>query len=429
MDLHEKQGKAFLSDAKITLCCSGIQGGKTTVGALWFIRQAAKWKGPDNNFIIGCPTYKILNQSTLPSFLKYASQFGTYHKGDQTFSLRNGGTIYLRTATDPESVEGITNVRAIWLDEAGKCKFRFWTNIEGRAARTNAPIICTTTPYAMNWPYKELIKPLRRGDRKDIAYFQWTSKDNPSFPAEHYERQRELLDAVTFAMKYGGEHHQRVGLVYPFDDSKIIKPFQLPEGTKFYAGLDWGFTNPMALIIRGLTPDGRDIQVSEFYESGIYPDDIAHLIKQKVASYDIQKILADPADPGKIAQLQRYGLPVISADNDKQAGIDAHSQVVKSNRFFIFETCKHTIDEYETYSYKENDDDDKNAKEEPLNVKNHAMDANRYLSYYLRQSGLYFSERPRVHSAEKQSRDETSPKTHTPAWKRKVNETKGPEFY
>lgn len=430
MKLHVLQGKAFLSDEKITLACSGIQGGKSTVGALWFLRQIHKNSGKDNNFIIGCPTYKILNQSTLPTFLKYASQFGTYHKVDQEFRLHSGGTVFIRTSTDPESVEGISNVRAIWLDEAGKCKYRFWINLEGRAARTNAPILCTTTPYAMNWVYRDLIKPHKRGERRDISYFQWTSKDNPSFPVEEYERQKKILDAISFARKYGGEHQRKIGLVFPLDDGQIISQCEIPSGSKFYAGLDWGFTNPMALIIRAITPDGRDIQISEFYESGVYPDDVAHLLKQKVDVHHIKYIIADPEDPGKIAQMQKYGLPVIAADNDKLAGIDAHNRIIRSGKYYIFSNCKNTIDEYETYSYKDpgDEDEDKDSKEEPLSKNNHAMDANRYLSLWLLKNSLHQFERPRVTGVES-SRPMTSPLIHKAPWLRKEKQNKGPEWY
>ncbi len=427
MDLHPKQGKAFLSDQKITLVCSGIQGGKTTVGSLWLLRQISKFKGKGNNFIIGAPTYKILNQSTIPTFLKYASQFGEYKKGDQEFHLINGGIGYVRTATDPESAEGITDVRAIWLDEAGKCKYRFWVNLEGRAARTNAPILCTTTPYALNWPYKDLIKPMKQGERTDIAYYQWPSVDNPSFPREHYERQRKILDAVTFAMKYGGEHHRRLGLVHPLDEGQIIQPFQLPAGTVYYAGLDWGFTNPMALVIRAILPDCRDIQCSEFYESGIYPDDVMKIVKQKHQIYNFKAIVADPSDPGKISQLQRYGIPVLAGDNDVKAGIDDHNRILRSGKSFIFSSCHYTLDEYETYIWSEKDeDDDKDAKEIPIAKKNHAMDANRYISRYLVQTNRLFQDKPRV-IVPYQEIPTASPTIHIAPWLKKSKKSYRPE--
>lgn len=417
MNLHPKQGKVFLSDAKVTLAASGIQGGKTSVGAFWSIRQSTKCK-KDDHAIIAAPTYKILNQSTLPTFLKYAASFGTYKKADQEFHFKNGLIAYIRTGTDPFSVEGIQDVRWVWLDEAGKCKSAFWTNLEGRAARTNAPILCTTTPYALNWPYTELIRPLKRGERDDVAYYSWPSVDNPSFPLEHYERQRSLLDSVTFAMKYGGEHQKKVGLIHPLDDSFIVEPYKLPESTQYYAGLDWGFTNPMALVIRGITPEGQDIQVSEFYESGVYPDEISFIIKKKVDLYGIKMIVADPADPGKIAMLQKYGLPVMAGNNDIPAGLDAHNQIIRAGRYRIFKTCKHTIDEYETYSWKESDDEDKDTKEEPIKKKNHAMDANRYLSKYFMDTGKVIFNRPSVHHTEQAARPTASPKTYVPNWKR-----------
>src|SRR5438045_3117402 len=110
LKLHLKQGLAFESTNKVTLCCSGIQGGKTTVGAIFSLNNSFRWSSEDCA-IIGAPTYKILNQSTLPTWLKYASRFGQYKKADQEFIFDDGFKVYARTSTDADSIEGIQNVR------------------------------------------------------------------------------------------------------------------------------------------------------------------------------------------------------------------------------------------------------------------------------------------------------------------------------
>lgn len=73
-----------------------------------------KYTAETDAFIVAAPTYKIMQQATLPEFLKVMRGFGEYHKGDAMFKMNNGGTCYMRTATDPDSVVGITNCRSIW---------------------------------------------------------------------------------------------------------------------------------------------------------------------------------------------------------------------------------------------------------------------------------------------------------------------------
>jgi hypothetical protein len=388
ISLHPKQGDAFESEKKITLCCSGIQGGKTTVGVLWFLRQAARWQGPESSFIIGAPTYKILNQSTLPALFKYTEGMGTYHKGDQEFHLRSGSKVYIRTSTDPFSVEGIQNVRAIWLDEAGMCKYSFWVNLEGRAARTGAPIMCTTTPYGMNWPYQILIKPFKEELRNDVAYYEWLSIDNPTFPRSEYERQRKLLDPRTFRRKYMGLHERMEGLVYEISPENKTKSIKLPQGTRIFASVDWGFSegHEFAISIRAITLDGFRYAIDEFKASGLDPNQQVQACKSKASIYGIELFGCDPARPDMISLLNKAGCKAIGFHEGNTpyksviSGITAHTALIRSGKYRIFEDkCSSLLDEYETYHWKEFQED-KAPTEEPVGINDHLMDCERMLT-------------------------------------------------
>lgn len=388
LELHQKQGQAFKSQSKITLCCSGIQGGKTTVGSLWFIRQISKYTGLDNNFILGAPSYKILNQSTLPTFMKYAQGLGTYHKSDQEFHCINGAKIYIRTSTDPESIEGIQNVRAIWLDEAGKCKAGFWINAEGRAARTNAPLFLTTTPYGLNWPFQQLIKPHQAGDRPDVAYYEWLSIDNPSFPKEEYERQRRILDPRTFRRKYMGLHERMEGLVYELSDDNQTQSMKLPDGTKYYASIDFGFSegHEFALLVRGITIDGFRYDIDEYKQAGMDPNQQVAICRAKMTTLGIQMFYCDPSRPDMIAMLNKAGIPAIGFHVGKEnyktllPGINKHIELIRSGQYKIFsDKCPNLLDEYETYHWPEYSEE-KIIKEMPVKLNDHLMDCARMLS-------------------------------------------------
>lgn len=110
----DKQDQAIFSKKKIVILATGIQFGKTTVGALRTKLAMHKHRDESDNFLITAPTYKILQQATLPEFLRVMKGLGEYSKGDAVFKMYNGGTAYFRTGTDPDSVVGITNVRHCW---------------------------------------------------------------------------------------------------------------------------------------------------------------------------------------------------------------------------------------------------------------------------------------------------------------------------
>lgn len=388
LSLHEKQGRAFLSDKKLTLCCSGISGGKSSVGSLWIIRQISKWNGGENNYIIGGPTYKIMHQSTVPAFMRYASSLGTYKQGQQEFHLNNGGVIYFRTSTDPFSMEGIQNVRAAWLDEAGLCSYSFWINLEGRCARTNAPIICTTTPYGVNWPYQQLIKPFHAGARPDLAYFEWLSIDNPSFPKAEFERQKQILDPKTFRRRYMGISEKLEGLVYELTEDNHSKSDKLPHGTRFFASVDWGFAegHEFAILVRAITLDGYRYEVDEFKDSGLDPNQQIQACVMKMKTWGVERFFCDPARPDMIAMLNKAGAKAIGFHEGREnlkpilAGITEHTRLIRGGKYKIWvDKCKHLLDEYETYHWPEFQDE-KEPKEVPVAINDHLMDCARYLT-------------------------------------------------
>lgn len=384
-----KQDRAIKTERNILLLGTGTQWGKTRVGAVRMKMKIHKYTSKKDNFLITAPTYKTLQQSTLPAFLEFMDGCGKYNSKYDQFEIFGGGTVYCRTESDPDSIVGITNIRHIWGDEAGKYRLYFWENLQARADFCGCGIDLTTSPYSMNWIPKELIKPWQKGNRPDVEYLQAASWENP-YHSLHNPDKLELkmrtMDKRRFDMLYGGLFGQMAGRVYDcFDeDVHIISPFDLPHGTKYFGGLDWGFTDPFALGVRAITPDGQHFRVSEFYKTGMTLSDMILVAKQKKEIYGIQTFFADPSQPGHIEEFNRNGLSCVPADNDIRRGIDLHYNLIKTGRYHVFHGAhEYCADEYATYHYPEPEDlgPDDNSKEQlPVDQNNHAMDQERYLT-------------------------------------------------
>lgn len=385
---HGFQIEVLRSQYPITLAATGIQAGKTTTGALWLKIKMHSHTSPEDNFLVVAPTYKILQQSTLPPILRYLDGYGTYSRQDQMFTFHRGGNCYFRTGTDPDSIVGITNIRAIYGDEAGLYSLYFWENIQARAAFKNAPILLTTSPYTLNWVYKDLIRPKQKATdaRPDVLYLKARSIDNPYFPKAYYERMQQTMDERRFRAMFGGEWEKMDGLVYrDFDEAEnSCQPFELPIGTVYYAGVDWGTTAPFVFIVRAVTPSGDHYQVSEVYKTGLGITDMVAVAKQKMQRYPIKQIFCDPSGKAHILEFGRAGLPATEANNDIKVGIDLHAELIKTRRYKLFRgDNRHTIDEYETYHYpseKEIKEDTNIDDQKPVKQNDHAMDANRYVT-------------------------------------------------
>lgn len=379
-----KQSEAITSNAPITALITGIQWGKTSTGALWIKRKMYENYNPKRNFIITAPTYKIMNQSTIPAFLKHMEGFGELRKQDAVFEEYGGCKVYLRTGTEPDSIVGITDVYGIWADEAGKYNKYFWENIQGRASFKQAPIMLTTTPYSMNWLYSDVFK--KAQGNKDIKLITADSCENPYFPQEEYNRKKMSMDSRRFNMMYRGSFDKMHGRVYDcFDDNEnIVEPIQLPMGTEYFGGVDWGYTDPFVVKIRAITPDGMHYAVSEFYKTGLTLTDMLVVVKQKQQMYGVKMFYADPSQPGYIEEFNRSGITTTAANNDIRVGIDKHYELIKTRKYKVFRGLNpYTIDEYETYHYPEPDDlgpDDNSKDQNPVDQNNHCMDVERYLT-------------------------------------------------
>lgn len=384
----EKQQTAIRSEKPIVICGTGIQWGKTRVGAIKTKIAMHKFTEKGDNFLVVAPTYKIMQQSTLPAFLQVMEGCGSYQKQSAEFHMSGGGIGYFRTATDPDSIVGVTDVRFVWGDEAGKFSLYFWENIQARAAFKEAQIVLTTSPYTLNWIYKEFVKPKFKdiNSRPDCDLVQASSWENPFFPKSTIARAKENMDPRRFNMMFGGEWGKAEGLVYDcFDDNEnICEPFTLPTDTRFFGGIDWGSTHPFALVVRAITDKGRHYQVSEVYKSGLTPSQIVEICRQKMTVFNIKRFYCDPSRPEYIQELCRHGVPAVPADNRVQMGIDKHYELIKSRRYKVFAgTSPFTLDEYSMYHYPEPADiePDRDSKERgPVKQQDDAMDANRYVT-------------------------------------------------
>jgi len=388
----QKQYDAIMSNAQLTVLGTGVQYGKTLSGAIWMKRQLHTNILPTDNFLITAPTYKILKQSTLPHFLRVMGGYGTYKDGEAIFKMHSGATVYCRTATDPDSIVGIPDVRAIWGDEAGKYSLYFWENIQGRQSTLNCPILLTTSPYTLNWIYKEIIKPKQKGLRPDITLIQAASWDNPHNSLHDpviREQRKQNMDPRRFQMLFGGDWQKMEGLVYNCwsDDDNLITPFALPVGTRYFGGIDWGFTDPFVFKVRAITPDGMEYGISEVYRSGLILKEQREIVQRTLKIWPVERIFCGTDQPGYIEDFNRNYIPAEGASTGPgsiRLGIDMHYDLVKTRKYKEFAgACPYSSDERETYHYPEADDvgpDDETEDMNPVAANDHAMDCDRYIT-------------------------------------------------
>lgn len=425
-----KQEAIIFSDAELTIAATGVQYGKTLSGVLWLKLLYFSHPEETNNFIVTAPTYKILQQSTLPEFLRQMKGFEQfYNKADAEFRIPGCGTIYFRTATDPDSIVGVTNVRGIYGDEAGKYPLYFWENMQGRQSTFNCPIMLTTSPYTRNWIYKDLIRPKQRGQfsDKELKLIQAASWENPynslSDPKIRAKR-KATMDPMRFQMLFGGEWGQMEGLVYKCwsDADNLVDSFELPPGTRFFGGIDWGFTDPFVFKIRAFTPSGNQYGIYEFYKARKTLKEQIEVVQKALQLFPVERIFCGTDQPGNIEEFQRNKIPVQGADTSRgtiRRGIDLHYELIASRRYQEFRgACPYSMDEREMYHYPEPVAllPDQDSKEQlPVGQHDHAMDVDRYIT--LGTQHIFKSKKPKEWVSTNPFKDLYKPKkTQTEVW-------------
>lgn len=387
-DLFSKQFGVFDSKKRIVVAIAGIQGGKTTVGAIKLaseIVKALKEKKP-LKFLIAAPTYKILSQSTIPKFLEIAPFLKRFYKKTENIIEIPVGkedkiTVYVRSTEDPNKLEGMTITGLAWMDEAGQMKRDAYINIQGRTSITQAPIIITTTPYALNWLFLEVYKPWKEGKNLEtVDIYEWSSVDNPYFPLSEFERARKEMDPRVFKRRYLAVFEKMSGLVYDDFGAHLIMEPEIIPFKEVICGIDWGFNNPAAIAVIGIDKENNFYLIDEYYETNKTKAEIIERLKYYRSQHNVRFWYPDPEDPEALEQMRLNGLhprEVIKGKGSIRKGIDCVREIIRKNQFKVFSTCHNILEEFGTYHYPE-EKEDRNEEEEPVKEFDHLMDAIRY---------------------------------------------------
>lgn len=198
-------------------------------------------------------------------------------------------------------------------------------------------------------------------DKQDIDRYEDLWRTNPRRAAVVANGDWGVVEGLVF------ENYT----VKDFDIQATIK--RIGETT---AGLDFGFTHDPSTFPRlAVDLENKELYVyAEHYEYAMTTDDIYKMIEREgmLDAY----ITADSAEQRLIAELKQKGVrrivPSIKGSGSINAGID----FMKQFKIIIHPSCEHTIEEFDTYIYKQ--DKEGNWLNDPIDDNNHIIDAIRY---------------------------------------------------
>lgn len=399
---HKGQFAAWGAEERIVAILAGSQGGKTSFGPPWMLREIQR-RGP-GDYLVVTPTYPLLSKKLLPEFKRLFEvylQLGSYRGSpDRQFTLSTEGqrrlfgasgpeyetTVFFGHAADPDSLESAT-AKAAWLDEAGQKKFKLasYEAIRRRLALHQGRILITTTPYNLGWLKQKIWD---RRQEADIRVVRFTSLQNPVFPREEYDWAKDNLPRWRFDLYYRAIFTKPAGLIYDcFDDERQKVPrFAIPEDWSRYIGLDFGGVNTVALKYAEHPTSGNFYLYEAYKAGGKTGEEHARAL-----------LMGEPGIPFAVGgsksegnwrlEFRAGGLPVREPDiTDVEVGITRVYGMHKNRRILVFDDLEEYLDEIGSYSRElDENGDPTEAIEDKADY--HYMDAERYIMGWVNRKG------------------------------------------
>ena len=259
------------------------------------------------------------------------------------------------------------NLSMVAVDEASELDLSDWMELIGRLRCVDGSrrIIAATNPEGPgHWLYKRFFIEINK-NRKSI---RTSTIENTHLPPDYIESLKTLPKQLYDKFVLGEWVNLENAVYGEFSRDIHIKTRTLGEFNKYYLGVDFGFTNPCALVFIGVDGDNNIHLIEEQKESKLLISKIVRLAERYRLYNPV--VVVDPSAPALIAEFENEGFNVKKADNTIGDGIARMQNYIHLNKFSIDPTCLEFIKEVENYIY-----DDKGK---PYKENDHLLDATRY---------------------------------------------------
>jgi phage terminase large subunit len=369
----------------------GSKKSKTTV--LNYVVRLLKY--PWANLLVIRRFSNTNKQSTYTDFKWACNQLNVAHLFKFNESLpeitvrKTGQKILFRGLDDPLKITSITVdvgiLSWLWVEEAYQIESedKFSTVVESIRGSVSDPTFFKQVTITFNpWNERHWLKRVffdeetRRGDTLALTTTFRCNEWLDEIDKQRYEdlyatnprRARIVCD---------GEWGVAEGLVFEntrveeFDIQKTVQ--RVKETT---AGMDFGFTqDPTTLICVAVDFENKRLYLyNEHYQKAMLTDDIVKMLKDK--GMQRSYISADSAEKRLIAEIRSKGINGIVPSLKGKGSIMQGIQFMQGFEIIIHPSCDHTIEEFNTYTFKQ--DKEGNWLNEPIDANNHIIDAVRY---------------------------------------------------
>ncbi len=252
----------------------------------------------------------------------------------------------------------------LYMNEANHLNYNI---VEQLMVRTRENIFIDYNPTNEFWVHTKLM----RDEPEKTKLIKSTYKDNQYLEQTIIDMIESKKGNNNFWRVYGlGELGIAEGLVF---DNFEVEEFDKNRFSRYYNGLDWGFSNDPFACVRVAVENDILYVCDEIYQKKLLNKDSAPLVKNLIEN---EYVYCDSAEPKSIAEFRSLGVNALECK--KGAGsVESGIKYMQSfKKIVIHPTCPNTASEFRNYEWKT----DKNGDYLPMPIDafNHAIDAIRY---------------------------------------------------
>jgi terminase large subunit-like protein len=259
MPLSEPQKTIANDTSRHRVAACGRRFGKSHLS----IREMARFASvPDRRVWYVSPTYRMCKQilwQPLKKRLFSVRWVEKVNEADLTILLRNGSTISLRGADNPDSLRGV-GLDFLVVDEAADVREETWTQVlSPTLSDTGGHVLFCGTPKGRNWFYDLWM----RGQDGEPGWRSWqyTTLAGGNVPAEEVEARRRDLDELSFLQEYEASFVSFEGRAYrDFARATHCRPLAYDPRLPLIFSHDFNVEPGVACVIQ----EQRDDQGNQF---------------------------------------------------------------------------------------------------------------------------------------------------------------------
>ena len=386
-----------------------IYFGGSSSGKSYFLAQRAildVMKG--RNYLVIRKVKNTIKGSVFNEIRKSIISFGlqqyfSINKSDYSITCKiNNKQIVFAGLDDVEKVKSRTPIDGvftdIWVEEATEITQGDFTQLKkrlrGQAEHKKRITLSFNPIHKAHWIYKHFFSIWQDDeqfvtgqiDGLPISILKTTYEDNEYLTEQDIANLENESDQYYYDVYTLGNWGVLGNLIFTNWKTKDLSD-KIKQFDNIFYGLDWGFyPDPFAFVKMHIDEKRNKIYIfDELYLYQRTNDTVIEKVKEK---YDGgRRIVADSAEPKSVKYFKNNGVRIKGAKKGP-GSIEYGIKRLKDYEIIIHKDCINTKNEFSLYKYKENKDGE--VLPTPVDKNNHIIDAVRYATEELDQSGTSF---------------------------------------